>query len=70
MSAVKDEYSLMQAGGWTSRAAVSRYQHKTEERRRANLQVGGKIAIPPPALPQDAGESDGGENGSSTTTSP
>lgn len=46
MSRNKDEYALMQVGGWASRAAVARYQHRTDERRDVTLQL-------PPVLPQD-----------------
>ncbi len=52
MSAAKDEYALMQVGGWTSRAAVSRYQHGTEARRDVTLAV--KSWVPTPTLHTDA----------------
>lgn len=61
MDAVKNKYALRDAGGWTTDATLGRYQHQTEERRRANLLVGPKIPIPPPQLPQDRGEQRGGK---------
>lgn len=53
MSVVKDEYAIMQVGGWTSRAAVARYQHPTESRRDSTLQV--KFEAIPPLLPPNGG---------------
>lgn len=52
MAACRDEYALMQVGGWTSRAAVARYQHTTPQRRDVTLKISGPL---PPLLPPNAG---------------
>jgi hypothetical protein len=50
MTRARDEYAVMQAGGWTTRAAVARYQHETDGRRYVNRQP--VVALPaPPILP-------------------
>jgi integrase len=63
MQRCKDEYALMDVGGWTTRAAVKRYQHPTPARRDVTLQV--EVDLPP-ALPTDAGEGKAGKRESST----
>lgn len=56
MQAVKDEYALMQVGGWASRAAVARYQHPTDERRDSTLKI--RLNLPPIG-PYKGGDIDG-----------
>lgn len=51
MERCRDEYALMDVGGWTTRAAVARYQHSTPARRDATLLVDVDL---PPVLPADA----------------
>lgn len=48
----KDETAVMQAGGWTSKAAMARYQHGNDHRRGATLRM--KWRTPPPTLHTDA----------------
>ncbi len=49
MSRTGNKYAVMQVGGWTSEAAMSRYQHETAEYADVTLQLG---AVAPPALPR------------------
>lgn len=51
MERCRDEYALMDVGGWTTRAAVARYQHSTPARRDATLLVDVDL---PPVLPANA----------------
>lgn len=61
MQRCRDEYALMDVGGWTTRAAVKRYQHSTPARRDVTLLV--EVDLPP-ALPTDApkGKPSGGRS--------
>ena len=45
MERCRDEYALMDVGGWTTRAAVARYQHSTPARRDSTLLV--EVDLPP-----------------------
>ncbi len=52
MDSERDQFSLMQSGGWVSLAATKRYQHRTPERRRANAKAGARVKFPH-ALPTE-----------------
>lgn len=61
MRKVKNRFAVKQAGGWTTDAAMSRYQHEAAEFADVTLQQG---AVAPPALPQNAARGRRGKRGS------
>jgi integrase len=56
----QDDSAVMQAGGWSSRAAFAKYQHPTKQRRDVTLKQTPRL---PPILPPNTGGRKGSESG-------